>query len=381
MVPSISRHTPNLLRRLNSRRILTVLRDEDGISRADIARKAGMSRPTVSTAVADLVKKGLVQETGEHSKGVGRHGTHLGLNTTKSWLVAVLVNIHKTEITAGTLAGNSIGKVVRFETPDTWRLFLSSLEKNILAIIRQNKTKPLGIALSMPGMSDDETGDIFFSANLQFLNNKNVVKILQEHLTIPVIQIQETRAIALGAFTSTETARLSNTFCLDIGEGVGGALAIRNELLSGAHHSAGEIGHMPIPGCTRRCGCGRVGCLETILGNKGLLLSLKEKVPIHTVSTTFVEACALHPLETHAVFISSLPALAHTLTAVVRLVDPQHIVLHGTIWQIFPDAIQELSLLLDCAVPLSSCANAGPKGLFNALFNRVVLNGIAKEVM
>src|ERR1044072_7908275 len=62
------------LRRLNRLRVIRALRDEGQISRADIARRTGLSRSTVSSLVADLQADGLVIERPEPGSAYGAQG-------------------------------------------------------------------------------------------------------------------------------------------------------------------------------------------------------------------------------------------------------------------------------------------------------------------
>ena len=62
------------LRRLNRLRVIRALRDEGQISRADIARRTGLSRSTVSSLVADLQADGLVIERPEPGTAYGAQG-------------------------------------------------------------------------------------------------------------------------------------------------------------------------------------------------------------------------------------------------------------------------------------------------------------------
>jgi len=41
---------------------------------------------------------------------------------------------------------------------------------------------------------------------------------------------------------------------------------------------SGEIGHIPIPGNDRHCGCGGRGCLETLASQRGMIQSLRESM-------------------------------------------------------------------------------------------------------
>jgi DNA-binding transcriptional ArsR family regulator len=54
---------PALLRAMNERTVLETLRASGAISRAEVARRTGISRPTVSLVLRTLLEDGLVRET------------------------------------------------------------------------------------------------------------------------------------------------------------------------------------------------------------------------------------------------------------------------------------------------------------------------------
>src|ERR671930_1938634 len=59
----VTRATPPLLKHLNERTVLEAIRAGSPISRAEISRRVGISKPTVSLALRSLLDAGLVRET------------------------------------------------------------------------------------------------------------------------------------------------------------------------------------------------------------------------------------------------------------------------------------------------------------------------------
>src|SRR5213080_3326156 len=71
--PPGNRATPPLLKHLNERAVLDTIRAGSPISRAEISRRAGISKPTVSLALQSLLEAGLVREV-EHDPGRPSYG-------------------------------------------------------------------------------------------------------------------------------------------------------------------------------------------------------------------------------------------------------------------------------------------------------------------
>src|SRR5215475_14736395 len=86
--------------------------------------------------------------------------------------------------------------------------------------------------------------------------------------------MQEERALALG---HQAVQPGSDGFLLvDFGEGVGGTIVIGGKLYTNPLPLSGEVGHTLVRGNQRACGCGAIGCLETLVSTRGLLRTFAE---------------------------------------------------------------------------------------------------------
>src|SRR4051794_14628587 len=95
--------TPALLRTLNQRALLEHLRREMPLSRADLARRSGLSKPTVSQALADLEQVGLVRPAGPAAPALGRTamlyepdptaGHVVGIDIGRAWIRAAVADL------------------------------------------------------------------------------------------------------------------------------------------------------------------------------------------------------------------------------------------------------------------------------------------------
>ena len=83
------------------------------------------------------------------------------------------------------------------------------------------------------------------------------------------VVVQEIRALALGH--QVHSKQNDSSLMIDTGFGVGGAVVVDGNLQHGPLPLSAELGHTPIHGNRRACGCGGLGCLETLLGRRGLL--------------------------------------------------------------------------------------------------------------
>jgi glucokinase len=145
-------------------------------------------------------------------------------------------------------------------------------EKQLRAAARKiGGQKLLGVLLSVPGIVDEGDNRILFSPNIHWTENADLAGIARRVWNVPVLLVQEERVLALGH-------HLVNPDCedfllVDFGEGVGGAIIVDGKPLANPLPISGEIGHTPVLGNQRQCGCGATGCMETLVSLRGLLES------------------------------------------------------------------------------------------------------------
>ena len=178
---------------------------------------------------------------------------------------------------------------------------------------------------------------MLLSPNLHWLENVDLAALVGQACKLPVLLVQEIRALALGQLAA---APLEDDFLLiDFGMGVGGAVVRRGELQSSPLPTGGEIGHTPVEGQSRPCGCGASGCLETLVSQRALLESFsrarrianpKWQDFVRHVNRQGVEPWLAQPLRTAAkVFAGAL-----------NLLGLRRVVLTGFVTELPPEAVE-----------------------------------------
>ncbi len=126
------------------------------------------------------------------------------------------------------------------------------------------------VAISIAGVVAPETGRLTV-ANIPCLNGRKVAEDLTKALGLPVIVLNDADCFALAEAKRGAGRGHRNVFGIILGTGVGGGLVIDGRLVTGAGGFAGEWGHGPIVAHPALpCGCGQVGCLDTVGGAKGM---------------------------------------------------------------------------------------------------------------
>jgi fructokinase len=183
------------------------------------------------------------------------------------------------------------------------------------------------VGIGIPGSISRKTG-LVKNANSTWLIGKPLKEDLERALERPVRIENDANCFALSEATDGAGQGAEVVFGVILGTGVGGGIAVRGRVLTGANAIAGEWGHNPLPAPGAQdlplpdCYCGRKGCIETYLSGPGLsrdhaLLTGK------TLGAAEVAALGGQSLERYA------QRLARALASVINVLDPDVIVLGG----------------------------------------------------
>lgn len=124
-------------------------------------------------------------------------------------------------------------------------------------------TTPRGLGIAVPGWVDERHGVARGATNIGWAEVP-LRQILQDRLSLPVAIRHDVRAGAVAELRLGAAQGLTNYVFIPIGTGIGAAIVLFGVPFVGDSFRAGELGHMPVPQSATACGCGRVGCLETI---------------------------------------------------------------------------------------------------------------------
>ncbi|MFD1957048.1 ROK family glucokinase [Paenibacillus thailandensis] len=136
-----------------------------------------------------------------------------------------------------------------------------------------------GVGVGIAGFLDIPKGFVKYSANLP-LKNVDLKGFLEEKLQVKVLINNDANVAALGEAWAGAGKGIGNCVCYTLGTGVGGGIIINGKIVEGFSGMAGELGHMAIvPDLEAiQCGCGKMGCLETVSSATGIIRMAKDAV-------------------------------------------------------------------------------------------------------
>lgn len=268
---SVATAQPQLLSQINERSVLRVLRSSGPCSRAEVTRQMGVTAPTVSKAVATLLRSGLLEEFDALENGRGRPAKQLRLATETAQVIGLVIDARECRLVTASLDGQlDATSETRFPTPTTYARLVRSAVEQIESLCQKSGVQSLGLGISMPGLIDSHEQTGLLSPNVPVTNGRAPATDLGRELELPTVLLQECHALCLAERQYGNATGLDDFAMLDATTGVGLGVFSRGGLLTGSNGLAGEIGHLPVDPRGLECGCGRNGCLETLASDTAL---------------------------------------------------------------------------------------------------------------
>jgi N-acetylglucosamine repressor len=337
------------IRNMNERRVLTLLRKEGSLSRAEIARRLSLTRSGVTYLVDALLAQNLVNEattnpTATPSRELGRPGVALTLNPTGHYFLGVEIGVAVVRLALVDMALEP----VRIETidlpqsPDPQsaikliKKFLGDCESD-----KRYKGRVRAIGVTVPGLVRSDG----FVLHLPILGwrNVNFLALAGQSFDIPISIENNANAAAFGEVYCNPKQSHDLILFLKLGNGCGGAAIINGQLLRGTSGVATEFGHMRVSDHGPKCHCGQTGCLETHVNLAALARYLKEagaktsndpvEVANSVMTGDLAAKSAVQKLETH---------LAVGMVNLCNIFNPSDIVLGGSLRPILELRLENL---------------------------------------
>ncbi|HEX6481869.1 MAG TPA: ROK family transcriptional regulator [Ktedonobacteraceae bacterium] len=335
--------TPSLLRALNERTLLDYLRSHQPTSRAQLARATGLSKPTVSQALAGLENAGLVRAVGQSiaSKG-GRIAILYEPNPDAGYVVGVDVGRGWVRAAVANLAGHIIARNDRpndAENASELVALISSLARNVVAEAGLSWSQVVHAVIGTPGVFDEQSKRVLFASNLPEWGRHGMVTELQAAFGLSLAVENDANLAALGE-RSFGWGSSANTFVyITIGTGVGMGIVINGALYRGARGAAGEIGFLPFGLDEGLEESGNIsesylGMFEEATSAEGIVRQAQKLgLPASLSPRQIFDAAQQGDSKALAVVEQEGKCLALAIAAITAVLDPELIVIGGGIGQ------------------------------------------------
>ncbi|TMC43619.1 MAG: ROK family transcriptional regulator [Chloroflexi bacterium] len=333
---TITAGTPSLLRAINERSVLDLIHRRGPLSRAQVARVSGLSKPTVSLALSGLLESALVREIGRSHGERGPTAVLYELNPTAGWVVGIDVGRQWVRAAIANIAGTLVARRdERAKVSSAASLIgqVGAIAHRLAGEAGVNWSQVTHAALGSPGVFDPARGYVAMAPNLPGWGRHGLVEAVREELGTNVTFENDVNLAALAERAHGLGRNLRDFVFLSIGTGIGMALVIDGQLRRGAHGAAGEIAYLPIgPADPRDPANRRRGAFEEAAAADGIVRqarALGMRPPL-SAETIFSAARRGQLTAKKAVDIEAA-RLALAIATITPVLDPELVILGGGI--------------------------------------------------
>src|SRR3954447_21212496 len=326
--------TPALLRTLNQGALMQQLRDRGPVSRAQLARDTGLSKPTVSQALAELELAGLVRAVGPAAPARGRTAILYEPDPTAGYVVGIDIGRAWIRVAVADLGGSIIARRDSPNRARTGAAVVRTVAREARAAVKEagiGWKRVVHTVVGSPGVFDPSTGRLWHAPNLPDWSKPGLADELRAALS-PSTAIENDANLAAVRERDFGRGQEARSFVyLELGTGLGVGIVIDGELYRGARGAAGEVGYIPWPldGGAARSERGR---LEEATSAAAVVAAAREAGMRGelTAKGVFDAARTGNARALRAVDIEA-DRVAHLLATITAVVDPEFIVLGGGI--------------------------------------------------
>lgn len=330
----ISATNSAIMKQSNRQLILNIIRKRPS-SRAELSDITGLTRAAVTMIVDDLIREGLLVETGSIDSGFGRKPVILDLNNKSLFALGLCIAREGCFICISDIKAEFLLKqefvLDQSGGVDDCLQSLISKTKKIISDSEVPYEKIIGMGIAVPGPVDIYNGIILNPPNFDLWHNVNIASAFKENFDFPVYVENNAASLALAEKAYGCGVDFDSFMLIVVNEGVGAGIIIKDELYKGNKGFGSEIGHTTIDYNGRQCSCGNKGCIETYASvpavvetvrNDGIMIGSWEEVVDKALEGN--ERCK-RAVEDEALYLSA------GIVNVINILELEAVILTGSI--------------------------------------------------
>ncbi|WP_053207529.1 ROK family transcriptional regulator [Jiangella muralis] len=316
--------------------LLQLIRSGDGWTRRQLLAETGLSRMTLFERLDALFRAGLVYEAGPAGPTGGRPAALIRFADRGRVVLVLDLDHHTGRVAVTDLTGHSLReRELPLDIAGPPDAVLAAVCDAGAALLAAGADETLvGVGVALPGPVSPATGLLRPATVMPGWDGFPIAAFVGARWPVPVLLENDARAHALGE--AAERPGTTPLLAVKYAHGIGAGLVMDGALLRGFDGAAGDIGHIRVSDDADApvCRCGRTGCLAAfasgyaLLRRRGVTPSSSDDLAARLASSPELTAAARR--------------LGRTLAGLVALVNPQTIVLGGTLGRL-PVVVDEVA--------------------------------------
>lgn len=325
---------PRLLRVMNERLLLDRLRETGPASRVELARITGLSKPTVSAALAGLVDAGLARHVGEVAGKPGPVTSLYDMNASAAHVLGIDIGREWIRVAVSDLRGEFLG---RRDGRNSARTAAELVRR--ARTLAHKAADEAGVpwdaitcaVIGSPGVFDPASGRVEFAPNLPGWGEPGLLDRLRDTLALEVALENDVNLAAVGEHAYGQGKGKDHFVLVSIGTGVGMGVVINGRLYTGARGAAGEISYLPSAEVDPTADAEVLthGPTETVVAASGIARAAQAAGLSAASAKEVFEAAAAGNATALAVVEAEGRRIGGLLVAIAAVLDPEVVVLSG----------------------------------------------------
>lgn len=325
------------LQKLNRSLVMRLIHKLGVCSRAEVAKRSGLTKASITGITQQLIDAGVVKEVGLIDGAKGRRS--IGLSLCLEHYLCIGIRLTRKHVRGGLfdVAGEIYADEHRLISASSTPEDAMALMKDIIEKLLQkgDGRKVLGIGLAVPGPVIYDEDKIAYMSAFPGWENISIKKELFEAFGIPVLLEHDGVCFALSEWWDRDSEDFRLMVTVLAGQGIGAGIVDGGRPIRGALGCAGEMGHMSLDVHGPRCDCGNFGCLEKYCSTLALEKRMAEalaKRPEHALygSTPgyreILKAAREGDMLSTQLFTEAATYLGYGIVNIINLLNPDIVV-------------------------------------------------------
>lgn len=327
------------IRDINTGLVLRTVIKNGSVSRADIARKLGLTRATVSAIMKDLTENGLICENGITESGQGRKAVLYRLHREQAFHICINLMPGRITVMCADLLGGSPA-LQTYKTDNSQTSIIQTLSQAVSDSAAQYPVSGHLARICIAVHGTVRHNEITFCPYSPF-EGVPFAQILQDKFHVPVLLENEANLSAIGEQACFYPGQ--SMIFVSVHSGIGIGIILDGHLFRGSQGRAGEFGHSIIEPDGRPCPCGNRGCLEQYASEQAVLNNWKKQTHISVANVVLLKEA----------FASGDPAAADAvadferymsicISNLLHIFDPERIILNSRLIAEIPGSLERI---------------------------------------
>ncbi|MBT2594034.1 ROK family protein [Arthrobacter sp. ISL-72] len=324
------------LRTSNAIRVLDLIAEHGPMHRAEIARRARISRTTITTITRDLVNRGILSKATHRPQGQdvdGRAGDQLAFSPDAGRVAGINQVLDRICVRVTDLMGEEVAAMeTSIGAKDDWRTRADAATELLDAALEKGggaREDLLGVGIGLPGQINPSDGIVHGALADQPWHGINARTEMGKRLGVPVFIENNVRLETIAEAKWGAGRGIQNLMYVNISSGIAAGFLFGTELYRGSLGGGGELGHVSIDINGPACRCGNRGCIVLFAGAPAIISRLTATMGGSVTMTDVLTAVAAGNRAAENVLAEAGTMLGRLLASMCNLLNPERIVVGG----------------------------------------------------